>query len=88
MVCTPLIPALKRQRQADLRVQGQYTESFRTARATKRNPILKKTKMKRERGMGAGGGGYSKAKHLYCVYQILGSSASREKKLPVKQSLI
>ena len=42
---TPLIPTLGRQRQADFWVQGQPgLQSSRTARATQRNPVWKKTK--------------------------------------------
>jgi hypothetical protein len=41
--CTPLILALRRQRQADLfefEASLVYRVSYRTARATQRNPIL------------------------------------------------
>jgi hypothetical protein len=43
---TPLIPALGRQRQADFWVRGQpgLQSEFQTARATQRNPVLKKKK--------------------------------------------
>jgi hypothetical protein len=39
--CTPLLPALRRQRQMDLQV---YRVSSRTARATQRNPVSEKKK--------------------------------------------
>ena len=43
--CTPLIPALGKQRQADPEFEASlvYRVSSRTARATQRNPVLKKT---------------------------------------------
>jgi hypothetical protein len=43
--CTPLTPALRRQRQVDLcgfEASLVYRASSRTARATQRNPLLKK----------------------------------------------
>ena len=46
---TPLIPALRRQRQADLcefKSSLIYRASSRAARATQRNPVLKKQKDK------------------------------------------
>jgi hypothetical protein len=49
--CTPLIPALGRQRQVDFWVRGQpgLQRSFRTARAIQSNPVSKiKKKKKRE----------------------------------------
>jgi hypothetical protein len=51
----PLIPALGRQRQEDLHVLGVQSglQSERTARATQRNPVLKKKKQKQKtRGTG------------------------------------
>jgi hypothetical protein len=45
--CTPFIPALGRQRQADLcefDASLVYKVSFRTARATQRNPVYKNQK--------------------------------------------
>jgi hypothetical protein len=54
----PLIPALGRQRQADFWVWGQlglYRVSFRTDRATQRNPVLKKKKKIEEEKEGGGG---------------------------------
>jgi hypothetical protein len=47
MVATHLIPALVRQRQVDLsefEASLVYRVSSRTARATQRNPVLKKNK--------------------------------------------
>jgi hypothetical protein len=44
---SPLIPALRRQRQADFSLV--YRVSCRTARDTQRNPVSKKTKQKKER---------------------------------------
>jgi hypothetical protein len=46
-MCTPLIPALKRQRQADLcefKPNLVYRVSFRTVRATLRNSVSNKQK--------------------------------------------
>ena len=48
---TPLIPVLRRQRQAnlsDLEASLVYRASSRTARATQRNPVSKKKKKKKE----------------------------------------
>ena len=44
--CTPFIPALGRQRQADLRVPGQpgLQSEFQDTRATRRNPVFKNQK--------------------------------------------
>jgi hypothetical protein len=42
--CAPLIPALRRQKQADLcefKTTMDYEASSRTVRATQRNPVLK-----------------------------------------------
>jgi hypothetical protein len=59
---TSLIPALGRQRQVDLEFEATlvYRGSFRTARATQRNPVSKQTnkkqthkKIRRERLSGA-----------------------------------
>ena len=47
----PLVPVLGRQRQADLcefEANPVYVVSFRTARATQRNPVLKKPKTKKQ----------------------------------------
>jgi hypothetical protein len=41
----PLIPALGKQRQVDFEVSLVYRVSSRTARATQRNPVLKKKKV-------------------------------------------
>jgi hypothetical protein len=48
---TPLFTAPKRQRQADCEFEASldYRVSFRTARATQRNPVLKKKERKKER---------------------------------------
>ena len=48
----PLVPALKRQRQADLyefKVNLVYRMSSRRARATQRNPVAKNQKKKKKR---------------------------------------
>jgi hypothetical protein len=47
----PLIPALGRQRQAisELEASLVYRVSSRTARATQRNPVLKKEKKKKKK---------------------------------------
>ena len=48
----PLIPALMRQRQVDLcEIEAGlvYKVSFRTARATQRNPVLKRKKKGRKK---------------------------------------
>jgi hypothetical protein len=48
---TPLIPALRRQTQADLcefKAILVYRVNFRTARATQRNPVSKKKKKSKE----------------------------------------
>ena len=51
--CTPLIPTLRRQRQADLckfKTSLVYRASSRTARAvTQRNPVLKKEKERKRK---------------------------------------
>jgi hypothetical protein len=47
--CMPLMPALRRQRQADLhdfKASLAYVVSFRSARAIQRNPISKQNKTK------------------------------------------
>jgi hypothetical protein len=49
----PLIPALRKQRQADLcefQVSLVYRVSYRTVRATQRNPILKSQKKRKRWG--------------------------------------
>ena len=51
-VCTPFIPALRRQRQAALcefEVSLVYRGRFRTARATQKNPVLGKKKKKKRK---------------------------------------
>ena len=47
----PLIPALGRQRQVDFWVEASlvYRVSSKTARATQRNPVLKKTSKQKQR---------------------------------------
>ena len=47
---TPLFTAPKRQRQADCEFEASldYRVSFRTARATQRNPVLKKKKERKK----------------------------------------
>jgi hypothetical protein len=42
----PLIPALERQRQEEFEASLFYRVSSRIARATQRNPVLKKQKQK------------------------------------------
>jgi hypothetical protein len=45
-----LIPALRRQRQADLQVQGQPSlQSSRTSRATQKNSVSKKKKKQKNK---------------------------------------
>jgi hypothetical protein len=51
----PLIPALRRQGQADLcefEASLVYRVSFRTARATQRNPVLNKQKQNKKESKG------------------------------------
>jgi hypothetical protein len=49
--CMPLIPALGRQRQriSEFKASLVYKVSSRTARATQKNPVSKKTKKKKEK---------------------------------------
>jgi hypothetical protein len=49
----PLIPALRRQRQADFKFEASlvYKVSSRTTRAIQRNPVWKKTKNKRRENL-------------------------------------
>jgi hypothetical protein len=47
--CTPLIPALRRQRISEFEASLVYKVSSRTARAIQRNPVSKTKERERER---------------------------------------